>query len=627
MDKDGLDLATQNSSPLLADSVSNGVTSRDIVSNGKVNGDLEVESKVDKGPPNWRSQRYILGYFLFAGMANLFFQRVNLSVAIVCMVNHTAISNERLHSHSLSLPSSSSNSTYTESQPLLDKASWPHQASFAEHQNSSFTSPTVLRLMSDYKDFNQSSDFGRFGATEVRSGRGNLPQPKETEPLDSCSLRGLEEEKKEDGPFKWTKQEQGLLLGAIYWTYTSCVVPGNHLLRNVRRKTIIMSSMGTLTACTLLLHVASLWSLWAVFVLKLIQGACTAVGIIAFYGLWTVWGPPLERGKLLGFSLSGQMFSNVIVFPLSALLCKYGFLGGWPSVFYVFGFISVLWLILFFVFVDETPSTSRFITEAEKNYIVSSLAHAGTTRQVKTPWKAILKSRVMWAVIFSQVGFAWNYFTFLATLPQYMLEVLKQDIQSNGVFSMLPYFALLLTTYMAGPLTDCVIKRGWLSVVWTRRVSVLFAHIVPAVCLVALSYMNCTQSGLAITLLTVGVGVTGFGLVTFQLVPFDVAPRFAPPMMTISTSLATMSGLITPYIVAAIAKDQTREQWQMVFFLTAAILVVGAIGFCLLFNGEVQPWMTVNPDGADRNNGCLDAEIVLEEESQENHVKKQGSGR
>ena len=50
-----------------------------------------------KGPPKWRSQRVILGYFLFAGMANLFFQRVNFSVNIVCMVNHTAIENHGHH--------------------------------------------------------------------------------------------------------------------------------------------------------------------------------------------------------------------------------------------------------------------------------------------------------------------------------------------------------------------------------------------------------------------------------------------------------------------------------------------------------------------------------------------------
>ena len=33
----------------------------------------------------------------------------------------------------------------------------------------------------------------------------------------------------------------------------------------------------------------------------------------------------------------GQFVGSVISFPLTALLCVYGFDGGWPSVFYIFG--------------------------------------------------------------------------------------------------------------------------------------------------------------------------------------------------------------------------------------------------------------------------------------------------
>ena len=42
---------------------------------------------------------------------------------------------------------------------------------------------------------------------------------------------------------------------------------------------------------------------------------------------------------------SGPFVGNVLSFPLSALLCEYGFAGGWPSVFYVFGKKSTLYNI------------------------------------------------------------------------------------------------------------------------------------------------------------------------------------------------------------------------------------------------------------------------------------------
>ena len=34
---------------------------------------------------------------------------------------------------------------------------------------------------------------------------------------------------------------------------------------------------------------------------------------------------------------AGQYVGSIVSLPLSAVLCKYGFDGGWPSVFYVFG--------------------------------------------------------------------------------------------------------------------------------------------------------------------------------------------------------------------------------------------------------------------------------------------------
>ena len=63
--------------------------------------------------------------------------------------------------------------------------------------------------------------------------------------------------------------------------------------------------------------------------------------IPAMYSMWGAWAPTAERATLVSLSFSGQNVANSVAFPTAALLCKYGFAGGWPSVFYVSGTFRV----------------------------------------------------------------------------------------------------------------------------------------------------------------------------------------------------------------------------------------------------------------------------------------------
>jgi len=47
----------------------------------------------------------------------------------------------------------------------------------------------------------------------------------------------------------------------------------------------------------------------------------------------------------------------------------HGFDNGWPSIFYIYGMIGVLWCLLFFTLTTNDPKTHKFISEFEKNYI------------------------------------------------------------------------------------------------------------------------------------------------------------------------------------------------------------------------------------------------------------------
>lgn len=70
---------------------------------------------------------------------------------------------------------------------------------------------------------------------------------------------------------------------------------------------------------------------------------------------------------------AGAQFGTVITLPLSGILCEYGFDGGWPTVFYVFGGLGVVWFCFWMPFVADSPATHPTISAAEKHYICSSL--------------------------------------------------------------------------------------------------------------------------------------------------------------------------------------------------------------------------------------------------------------
>uniref|UniRef100_A0A914D5S8 Major facilitator superfamily (MFS) profile domain-containing protein n=1 Tax=Acrobeloides nanus TaxID=290746 RepID=A0A914D5S8_9BILA len=128
---------------------------------------------------------------------------------------------------------------------------------------------------------------------------------------------------------------------------------------------------------TLLSPLAANLNVYTFIGLRAILGFFQGSTFPAMHHLWSVWAPPLERSLLTGISYAGAQIGNVLVMPISGLLCKYGFAGGWPSIFYILGVFGLLWCILWFCFVADSPQKHRSISEKERNYIVGSLRESG----------------------------------------------------------------------------------------------------------------------------------------------------------------------------------------------------------------------------------------------------------
>lgn len=85
------------------------------------------------------------------------------------------------------------------------------------------------------------------------------------------------------------------------------------------------------------------------------------------------------------------------------------------------------------------------------------------------PWRGILTSVPVWALVATQIGHDWGFFTMVTDLPKYMKEVLKFNVKENGLWSALPYIVMWIVSLGSGWICDWVIKKKYMSVSRARK--------------------------------------------------------------------------------------------------------------------------------------------------------------
>lgn len=95
------------------------------------------------------------------------------------------------------------------------------------------------------------------------------------------------------------------------------------------------------------------------------------------HSLIAKWCPPGERSTTAGIIYSGSHFGTVLTMPVAALISDTPALGGWPSVFYLFGGVSLLWSLVWLWLVAERPVDHPTISREELRLILMAQNSGG----------------------------------------------------------------------------------------------------------------------------------------------------------------------------------------------------------------------------------------------------------
>ncbi|XP_073252217.1 sialin-like [Porites lutea] len=410
-----------------------------------------------------------------------------------------------------------------------------------------------------------------------------------------CQRNSSTDFEKKDGEFNWDQKTQGLILGSFFFGYVITQLPGGWLGTRFGGKYLLGLGVLFTSVLTIFTPLAARHSAGMLILVRILEGLGEGVTFPAMHAMWSFWAPPLERSKLITFSYEGKELGTILGMPLAGVLCASDIWGGWPSVFYVFGGVGILWSFIWMMFTSNRPANHPRISIKEREFIHATIG-AGQDkgrRKYDTPWFAMFTSPAVWGIIVAHFCNNWGFYTFLTCLPSYFKEVLNFSISQNGLLSAVPFVCMCVTGIGSGQLADWMRENNVLSTGEVRKVLATGGYLIPACLMVATSYVGCNSTSLAVVLFSLALGASNLNAASYRVNHLDIAPRFSGVLMGITNSAGTIPGIIGPFVVGLLTYNQpTRLQWQKVFYISAGMYVIGWVTFVLFASGKVQEWNT-----------------------------------
>ena len=274
-------------------------------------------------------------------------------------------------------------------------------------------------------------------------------------------------EQKANEGFEWDEVMQGYVLSAQSIGYVTTQILGGRMTEYFGVKKVYGLGLFLTTILTFLSPIVAKLHVYAFMVLRIFIGIFEGVTFPALQAMTTRWIPVKERNSFMARSYFGSVFGLVITFPLCGYLSDQL---GWESAFYVIGCISTIWFIFWWFLVFDTPDKHPRIETSELTYIKNELGATIDEKPKPVPWKSIVTSVPVWALVITDCGNCWGLMTLGSKGPAYLKYILGVDIKMNGILSGIP----MLSRYLGGVtwalMADWLIAQGHMSIVWVRRI-------------------------------------------------------------------------------------------------------------------------------------------------------------
>ncbi|KAL0291039.1 UNVERIFIED_CONTAM: putative anion transporter 5 [Sesamum angustifolium] len=339
------------------------------------------------------------------------------------------------------------------------------------------------------------------------------------------------------------QSSKGVILSTFYYGYACSQVPGGWAAQKIGGRRVLLLSF-------------VLWSMTCAFVpldpnrVVLLVLARLLVGVaqgFIFPSIHTVlaqWVPPHERSRSVSLTTSGMYFGAAVGTLVLPSLVKFR---GPQSVFLAEATLGVMWSLLWFKYASDPPRSDH--PKATAAGFGESLLPIGGNQKTKVengahpirtpkiPWKRIILSLPIWAIVANNFTFHYGLYVLMNWLPTYFELGLQHSLQE-------------------------------------------MEHLKGRV------------------LLSVALGFLALGRAGFAVNHMDVAPRYAGIVMGVSNTAGTLAGIVGVDLTGRLleaAKDAqldltSPDSWRAVFVIPGSLVFL--VQLCFLYYPQGRGFLT-----------------------------------
>ncbi|QUH03109.1 MFS transporter [Saccharopolyspora erythraea] len=370
--------------------------------------------------------------------------------------------------------------------------------------------------------------------------------------------------------------ELGVILSAFSWGYAFLQIPGGWLLDRIGPRLAFGWALVLWSLATVATALAR--GFGSLFALRASLGVLEAPAFPANGRLAASWFPSSERGRATAIYTAGEYVGLALAVPvLSMLVVAFG----WQSVFVVTGVAGLVWAVVWFRQIRNTPQEDPRVDEAELAHIEER--HLGRANVVpssaKLNWgdlRYLLSKKRLWGIYLGQFAINSAMFFFLTWFPSYLTQSRGLELMEAGFYASIPYLAALAGVLLGGWWSDSMLRRG-VSVNVARKTPIITGLFLATV-IVAANYVD--DVGLIVAIMSVAFFAQGMAAISWLLPP-EIAPsRMVGLTGGVFNFVGNLGGASTPIVIGVIVDATGSFAGGLVFMSCVALM--GALSYVFL---------------------------------------------